>query len=79
MEVAIGIQHSPRELRVETNASAQEVREMVEGAFADGQRLLWLTDTKGKQIAIPTDKLAYVEVGADREHIHVGFTIAAEE
>ena len=35
--------------------------------------LLWLTDSKGRRLGIPTDKLAYVEIaGADADR-KVGF------
>jgi Protein of unknown function (DUF3107) len=34
---------------------------------------LWLTDSKGRKVGIPTDKLAYVEVAGDSADRKVGF------
>lgn len=79
MEIAIGIQQSPRELRVETKASTEDVRKLVDEAFEAGRKLLWLTDENGKQMAVPVDKLAYVEVGADKDHSPVGFALGAQD
>lgn len=79
MEIAIGVQHSPRELRVETRASAEDIRKLVDEAFEAGRKLIWLTDERGKQTAVPVDKLAYVEVGADRDRTPVGFALGLEE
>ncbi|MGO1537867.1 MAG: DUF3107 domain-containing protein [Leucobacter sp.] len=65
MEVRIGITHSPRELNFETNVSAEEVRSTVEAALSQGEPLLSLSDSKGKQFLIPTGTIAYVELGGD--------------
>ena len=45
----------------------------IESALEEKSALLWLTDSKGKRLGIPTDKLAYVEIaGADADR-KVGF------
>lgn len=62
MEVKIGVQHSPRELVVETNESADGVEKIVADAVAsDG--IIALTDSKGRKIIVPAGKLAYIEIG----------------
>lgn len=73
MEIAIGVEFTPRELRLETNDSVEEVRRRFEEAFAAEQRLLWLTDSKGKQVGIPLAKLTYVEIDAEADSKPVGF------
>lgn len=78
MEVAIGIQFSFRELRVDTDDPPETVRDLVDNAFESGRKVLWLTDKKGKQIAVPMDKLAYVELGTDPGEKRVGFAIPVE-
>lgn len=78
MEVAIGIQFAFREMRVETDEAADKVRELVDRAFADGQKVLWLTDKKGKQVAVPMEKLAYVEIGSDPGEKRVGFSLPVD-
>ena len=62
MEVKIGVQHSPRELVVETQDSAESVEKIVADAVAsDG--VIALTDSRGRKIIVPAAKVAYVEIG----------------
>jgi len=73
MEIRIGVVHSARELSVETDDSADTVSAILENAIANGDALLWLTDTKGRKVAVPIDKIAYVEVAVDAGGRKVGF------
>jgi len=61
MEVKIGIQHASRELVVETAEDLDTVEKKVAEAVAEG--VLTLTDTKGRRIVVPGDRIAYVEIG----------------
>ena len=62
MEVKIGIQHSQRELVVETDEKPEAIEKLVSDAVsADG--VITLTDTKGRKVVVPASKLAYVEIG----------------
>lgn len=62
MEVKIGIHNASRELVVDTDQATGDV----EKAIASGREagLFTLTDTKGRVIVVPFDKLAYVEIGS---------------
>jgi hypothetical protein len=62
MEIKIGIQHSPRELIVESSDSAEDVEQAVSAAVS-GDGVLTLTDAKGRKVIVPAAKLAYVEIG----------------
>ena len=62
MEVKIGVQHSPRELVVETDDSAETVEKLVADAVS-GEGVVTLTDTKGRKVIVPAAKIAYVEIG----------------
>lgn len=62
MEVKIGIQYAPRELVVETASSADDVQRMLATAVADGG-VFTLADEKGGTVLVPSDKIAYVELG----------------
>jgi hypothetical protein len=64
MDVRIGVVYTARELTLETDDTADVVSEAIESAFSSGDALLWLTDTKGRKVLVPIDKLAYVEVGS---------------
>jgi len=42
-------------------------------AAEGGERVLWLTDRRGRRVAVPVAKVAYVEVGAPANERRVGF------
>jgi Protein of unknown function (DUF3107) len=71
VEVKIGIQMAPRELVVETTASAAEIEEAVNDALADG-KLFVLKDSKGSTVMVPAAKIAYVELEVSGTR-HIGF------
>ncbi len=71
MEIKIGVQHTNRELVLESTQSAEEVLSLVSAAVKDGT-LLTLTDDKGRQIVVPGKHVAFVELGAP-EGRKVGF------
>lgn len=74
MEVKIGIQSIPRELIVETDASAEDVERALTEALGatDGPAVLALTTQKGGRVIVPADKIAFVEFGGDQSR-RVGF------
>ncbi|MBC2875113.1 MULTISPECIES: DUF3107 domain-containing protein [Streptomyces] len=73
MEVKIGVQHAPREIVLESGQSAEEVERAVADALAGKAQLLSLTDEHGRKVLIPSDRLAYVEIGQPATR-RVGFT-----
>jgi hypothetical protein len=62
VEVKIGIQHSPRELTVDTDEKSESIEKLVAEAVSS-EGVLTLTDTKGRKIVVPASKIAYVEIG----------------
>lgn len=62
MEVKIGVQHSGRELALESSQTQDEVEAAVTKALADGDGVLALTDDKGRRVLVPSARLAYVEI-----------------
>lgn len=63
MEITIGVQHVARELVMETDTTADAVAKVVRKALETGDPLE-ITDTRGRTIIVPTDRLGYVEIGA---------------
>ena len=63
MEVKIGVQHAPREISIESAESVEEVEKAVTAALGGTAKLLSLTDEHGRKVLIPSDRLAYVEIG----------------
>lgn len=72
MEIRIGIVNTPRELNFESSMSVIEVEKTVAAALETGTKILKLRDEKGKIYIIPTDTIAFVEVGSE-ESRRVGF------
>ena len=61
MEVKIGVQNANRELTIDTDLDADALEKQIEAALAGGG-LLSLSDTKGRRLVVPVEKLAYVEI-----------------
>ncbi|MDF9815477.1 DUF3107 domain-containing protein [Streptomyces sp. SPB162] len=75
MEVKIGVQHAPREISIESAQSAEEVEKAVADAVSGTSSLLSLVDENGHKVLIPSDRLAYVEIGQPASR-KVGFGAA---
>jgi hypothetical protein len=61
MEVKIGVQNAPRELTIDTSIDADEVEKQVAEAVKNGG-VLTLTDSRGRRIVVPAERLAYVDI-----------------
>jgi hypothetical protein len=72
VEVRIGVQHATRELVIDSAESTDAILAAVTAAVTGDASVLQLTDERGRQVLVPSDKLAYVEVG-EPESRRVGF------
>jgi len=74
VDVRIGIVQTVKELEVELaeDADREAVMAEIESALST-ESVLWLTDKKGRRVAVPAAKVAYVEVGAPSSDRRVGF------
>jgi hypothetical protein len=74
VEVKIGIQSIPREIVVDTDATAEEIERDLAAALGakNGPAIFGLTTQKGGRVLIPADKIAFVEFGSDQSR-RVGF------
>ena len=64
MEIKIGVQHTPREIVLESRQSVEEVEGAVSEALSGGTgNLLTLVDERGRKVLVPADRIAYVEIG----------------
>ena len=77
MDVRIGVTYSMRELELELEDSLDrdELKDHVAEALADDGKVLWMTDKRGREIAIPASKVAYVEIGSPAEQRSIGFSV----
>jgi uncharacterized protein DUF3107 len=72
VEIKIGVQHTPREIVLESGQSAEDVESEVAKALSGGGKLLTLVDERGRKVIVPSDRVAYVEIG-EVAHRRVGF------
>lgn len=71
MNVRIGVADSPKlvELEIEDH---KKFRQTVEAAVKEGG-IAWFTDSKGREVGIPSGRIAYVEVDSPNGGRTVGF------
>jgi hypothetical protein len=72
VEIIIGIQNAPREIALNSDDDADQVRATIAAAIEAGTGVLTLVDHKGRTVMVPTAAIAYVEVGSP-ETRRVGF------
>lgn len=75
MDVRIGIVQTMKELEVdlEDDPGHDTVMADIEQTLSKPDGVLWLTDRRGRRVAVPVAKIAYVEVGAPASERRVGF------
>lgn len=62
MDVTIGVQMAVRELTAKTAATAEEIEQALTEAL-EKHGVFVLRDDKGATFLVPSDKIAYVELG----------------
>jgi hypothetical protein len=75
VDVRIGVIYTGKELEVELadDADRDAISAAVDAAVAGKTPVLWLTDRKGKTVGVPSDRIAYVELGRADSDRRVGF------
>jgi len=75
VDVRIGVIHTAREISLEMpdDLDRTQLHEEVETALSDDDKVLWLTDKRGRQIAVPSSKVAYLEIGSPDDDRRIGF------
>ncbi|MDQ1661484.1 MAG: hypothetical protein QOJ68_1464 [Blastococcus sp.] len=78
MEVKIGVQHSARELVIDSPKTPEEIAKEVSAAMSGASKdgLLTLVDDRGRRVVVPVEKIAYVEI-AQPDQRRVGFIAGA--
>ena len=74
MDVRIGVSQTAKEIDVELpdGADADAIKADIDQAIKDGVTF-WLTDRKGRQVGVPAEKIAYLEIGRPDDGRHIGF------
>jgi hypothetical protein len=79
MEVIFGVQARDGAIRVQLDENKiADLKTRLESALSGSSpQILWVTDKDGREIGIPTDKIAFVEFGTERAGRQVGFSSAS--
>lgn len=76
MEIRIGMSQVGREVVVDVaddDATREKMKAAVSGVLAGAGDVLWLTDKKGREIAVSGAKIAFVEFGSPDSARKIGF------
>lgn len=74
VDVRIGVTQAAREISLEVeDATREDLKARVEAALSGATDVLWITDKRGKDVGVPSAKIAYVEVGSADGERRIGF------
>jgi hypothetical protein len=75
VDVRIGVSYSAEEISVELadDTDREALKKLVDDALADDDKVLWLADKRGRDVAVPSGKITYVEIGSAAAARPVGF------
>jgi hypothetical protein len=76
VDVRIGVTNTMREIDLDVDDSIErdQLKDHIEKALSSDEGVLWIADKKGREVAIPSSKVAYVEIGSPADGRTIGFT-----
>jgi hypothetical protein len=75
VDVRIGVTQTARDITIELadNEDRAALKAKIDAALTGAVDVLWLTDRKGRDVAVASQKLAYVEIGTAEGDRRIGF------
>jgi hypothetical protein len=74
VDVRIGVTQAPREISIEVpDDERDQVKAAIDAALSGAKDTLWIQDKRGKLTAIPSSKIAYIEIGSPDGDRRIGF------
>jgi hypothetical protein len=75
VDVRIGLVYAPQPLELELpdDADIAALRAELEQALTEDRKVVWLTDKKGNQVAVVTDRVTFVALGTGSDKGRIGF------
>jgi hypothetical protein len=75
VDVRIGVSQTARDIAVELpdDTDRDAVKAKIEAALTGAVDVLWLTDKKGRDVAVAAEKIAFVELGSADGDRRIGF------
>jgi hypothetical protein len=78
MDVVFGVQ--ARDGAIRASVPDEELddlkRQLDEALGSDTAKMIWVKDKDGREVGIPSDKIAFVEFGSEKTARQVGFSAA---
>lgn len=77
MDVRIGIAQSSQviELELADDTDRAALKKQLDATLAEDGAVLWLIDRKGKELAVPTSRVSFVELGTADPERRIGFGV----
>ena len=75
MDIRIGIAQSASVIELEMSDDTDRValKADIDASLAAEAGVLWLTDKRGKDVAVPVSRVAFVEISKDDAERRIGF------
>lgn len=75
MDIRIGIAQSASiiELEMADDLDRDALKSEIESSLGNDDGVLWLTDKRGKDVAVPVARVAFVEITKDDSERRIGF------
>jgi hypothetical protein len=76
VDIRIGVTHAPREIELQLpgDVDRDELKARVESVLGASEGVLWVTDRKGREVGVPAERIAYVELGSATDQRPMGFS-----
>ena len=75
VDVRIGVTQTARDIAIELadDVDRDAVKAKIDAALTGAVDVLWLTDKKGRDVAVAAAKIAFVEIGTNEADRRIGF------
>lgn len=75
MDVRIGVTQTARDIALELadDLDREALKAKIDAALTGAVDVLWLTDKKGRDVAVAAAKIAFVELGSAEADRRIGF------
>jgi hypothetical protein len=75
IDVKIGVSQHPHEIDLELEQDSDELMKTIDEAVSAEKPMVWLKDTKGQEVGVPSAKIAFVEIRTADASKRVGFGV----
>jgi hypothetical protein len=75
MDLKIGVVQTPKEIAVELpdGADPAKLKAAVEAVLSGKDSIFWVVDRSGREVGVPAERIAYIEIGSPDAGRRVGF------